>query len=89
MATAADSSEKVRSLVKVAELISSRYSLEKRPESWDERRAGADVVRTEDGRVLNLQSDGGQSPPKKGWSLVLTGGDSVQGYTWTLYGMSR
>lgn len=81
--------EKLPAEVEVAELVSGRYPGAERPSSWDQRKAGIDVVRTTDGKLLNLLSDGGQSPPRKGWSLVLMDGDSAQGYTWTLYRMPR
>jgi hypothetical protein len=82
-------------LVHVDELVSSRYDdlcLEHRlthgcrPVGWDERRGGIDVVRTREAKLLKLESDGGQSPPKPGWVLILRGGDSERGYGWTLYG---
>jgi len=71
----------------VGEIVSSRYPDNKRPESWEARRAGLDVVRTEDGRTLRLASDGGQSPPQPGWVIMVTEGDLDAGYRWTLYGL--
>ena len=82
-----DSVPRLPVAVKVAELISSRYAQHTRPLSWDERREGIDIVRTESGLQLPLLSDGGQSPPEKGWELVLTEGDSRAGYRWTLFGL--
>ena len=84
-----DSVDKLPQKVKVGEIVSSRYSDNVRPFSWDQRKDGVDVVRTEDGQVLKLWCDGGQSPPKRGWTLMLRGGDIDQGYQWTLYGMPR
>lgn len=74
--------------IRVADTVSSRYIANERPTSWDQRKSGLDVVRTSDGATIKLLSDGGQSPPKKGWDLILTElhGDS---YTWTLYGLPR
>ncbi|MBN8549157.1 MAG: hypothetical protein J0M12_07590 [Deltaproteobacteria bacterium] len=74
--------------IRVAETISSRYAGNERPSSWDLRKPGVDVIRTADGHTLTLHSDGGQSPPKKGWELMLT--DSRDdGYAWTLYALPR
>ena len=75
----------------VIELVSSRYdgvTASRRPASWDERREGIDQVRLFDGSVLKLASSPMQSPPKPGWVIVLTGGTAVEGFTWTLYGIS-
>ncbi len=74
--------------VRVAETVSSRYPGNEKPLSWDERAAGIDTIRTSEGATVKLASDGGQSPPKKGWELILNElrGDS---YTWTLYGLPR
>jgi len=76
----------------VAELVSSRYGVSDaptsaRPMSWDDRVAGFDVIRTTDGHTLKLASDGQQSPPDKGWIILLSAGDLEQGYRWTLYGL--
>ncbi len=76
-------------LLKVDSLIESRYSNNERPLSWDNRKSGVDVILTPDGKKLKLQSDGGQSPPKRGWSLLLTNGDPKNGYAWTLYSMPK
>lgn len=75
--------------VEVLELVSSRYQSGKRPLSWDERAEGADVIKTKEGEVLKLVSEGGQSPPQQGWVLMLRDGDAARGYSWTLYGLSR
>jgi hypothetical protein len=75
--------------VRVAKVLSSRYGLAERPESWDRRRAGTDIVVIDGGETLKLYSTPMQSPPKLGWVLMLTGGTSEQGFSWTLYGMSR
>lgn len=75
--------------IEVAELISSRYQENERPDSWSERFEGFDVIRTTEGKVVKLLSSGGQSPPAKGWRLVLTSGEPERGYEWTLYGLPR
>jgi hypothetical protein len=82
-----DVSFKIPCRIKVQELLSSRYEDGKRPLNWDKRKAGIDTVRTADGLVLKLESDGGQSPPQKDWTLLLSRGDAENGYIWTLYGM--
>ncbi len=79
--------EKLPSRAKVRQLVTSRYPDNIRPASWDDRREGVDVVKTEDNRYIKLSSDGGQSPPNPGWIIMLTGGDFQTGYTWTLYGL--
>ena len=73
--------------VMVSDVVTSRYPVNKRPALWDRRKAGVDVVRTSDGQVLKLWSDGQQSPPSPGWTLVLREGDENRGYSWTLYGI--
>lgn len=87
--------------VQVAELVSSRYEAAAaaccgpakergcaaRPLSWDERVDGVDVVKTVGGDSIKLFSSSMQSPPKPGWVILLTGGNSTDGYTWTLYGI--
>lgn len=75
--------------VVVASIVKSRYPQNRRPDSWDKRVAGADVVRTSDGSELILQSDGGQAPPQIGWVIMLTSGNHERGYEWTLYGLPR
>ena len=79
----------------VSEVLASRYDglVEDstahgyRPAAWDERLEGVDTVRTSSGEVLRLYSTGGQSVPKPGWVVVITGGSFQTGYTWTLYGI--
>ena len=73
--------------VQVKAIIMSRYPQHLRPACWNDRKAGVDVVETIDGREVKLVSEGGQSPPKPGWEIVLTSGDNAQGYHWTLYGL--
>jgi hypothetical protein len=77
--------------VEVSELVLSRYGdkLENfsRPLIWENRISGIDVVKLNDGSEIRLLSDGQQTPPKKGWVLMLLGGDAHNGYEWTLYGM--
>ena len=75
--------------VTVAELVRSRYGDCDRPEDWDQRTSGIDTVRTSDGRVIRLRSDGGQNPPQAGWVLLVSDGDHNAGYRWTLYGIPR
>ena len=73
--------------IRVQEIISSRYPGHKRPESWDSRKAGVDVIRSEEGKTLRLLSDGQQSPPQPSWELIISDGDAESGYKWTLYGV--
>lgn len=84
----------------VAEVVTSRYGAlrfsggggEKvgdRPLCWDDRREGIDVVRSLGGETVKLKSSPMQSTPKPGWVIVLTGGTADEGYSWTLYGISR
>ena len=75
--------------IEVEQLVESRYKSGKRPLSWDSRKEGSDVVRAIDGKTYKLLSDGGQSPPKKGWIIMVTGGSAEAGYQWTLYGMPQ
>lgn len=75
--------------VQVESIVSSRYVGHERPLSWDERREGVDVVRTADQRTLRLLSDGGQSPPQPGWTIIISDGNENSGYKWTLYSMPQ
>jgi hypothetical protein len=75
--------------VQVESIISSRYAGHQRPLSWDDRREGIDVVRTGDQRTLRLLSDGGQSPPQPGWTIIISEGNESSGYRWTLYSMPQ
>lgn len=84
-----DSSAGLPKRICVEKIVSSRYSNKERPLSWDERTPGVDIVETSDGEVIKLKSDGGQSPPKQGWIVLLTAGTSESGYNWTLYGLAR
>ncbi|MDZ4785282.1 MAG: hypothetical protein SGJ02_04310 [bacterium] len=84
-----DSLKEVPVRVVVENIISSRYSDNERPLSWDHRRAGIDVIKTNDNMTLKLLSDGGQTPPKPGWTILVSKGDSELGYKWTLYSMPR
>jgi hypothetical protein len=75
--------------VVVKEILDSRYPPDhNRPDSWDDRLEGLDLVQTDFGQI-KLLSDGGQSPPKSGWVILLTGGDNEKGFFWTLYGIQR
>ena len=73
--------------IQVKQLLQSRYSSGEKPLSWDDRVEGHDVVLTEDGKRVRLFSNGGQSPPRSGWCIIVTGGNAEQGYRWTLYGI--
>lgn len=83
----------------VAEVVSSRYATVggacggkagwERPQSWDARKAGVDVVRALNGETFKLSSSPMQSTPRPGWVIVLTGGSEQEGFSWTLYGISR
>ena len=87
----ADSILTVPSKVTVSSIVSSRYSARGhlRPEAWDLRSDGVDIVRTEDGKTLRVWSDGGQSVPQPGWVIHISGGDPINGYHWTLFGMPK
>ena len=92
MSTQASSaqSDSLGSKIEVREIVKSRYPdfiKGGRPKSWDERREGVDIIKTTDGREVKLLSDGGQSTPAPGWTLILTGGEEKEGYRWTLYGI--
>jgi hypothetical protein len=73
--------------VTVAEVLRSRYTPGKRPVRWDERFAGAEVVRSTDDREVLLFSNGGQSSPAAGWELLLTQPRGEASWEWTLYGI--
>lgn len=78
--------------VEVLAVVSSRYGSEQeanRPQSWDQRRSGVDVVQIVGGGSVRLASSPMQSVPKPGWVLMLTSGDATGGFQWTLYGMAR
>ena len=74
--------------VAIKELVSSRYQDGRRPESWDLREPGVDVVKTDEGEELKLQSDGQQSPPQPGWTILLTAKAEDGTFSWTLYGIA-
>jgi hypothetical protein len=76
-------------VVVVKRLLEHRYSSGIRPVDWDSRRQGLDKVESVDGEEIGLLSDGSQSSPKEGWSIVLTAGDEQAGYRWTLYSLGR
>jgi hypothetical protein len=83
--------------VQVVETVASRYprehgsgtGTEARPANWDSRKEGIDTVRISSGETVRLRSSAMQSPPRPGWILMLTGGTDAEGYSWTLYGISR
>ena len=79
--------------VQVHSLVSSRYDSAagrraERPDSWDQRIAGIDVIELLVGGTIRLRSSAMQSPPKPGWVLLLSGGNAGEGYSWTLYGLA-
>ncbi len=81
--------EKLPVCIEVESVLSSRYPGNERPLSWDDRCDGIDTIRTKDQKTLRLLSDGGQSPPRAGWSIVISEGDASKGYKWTLYSMPK
>lgn len=83
----ADTLAELPARLRVVKLLESRYQSGSRPLSWDERRAGVDVILTEDGKTIRLASDGQQSPPQPGWTILVSDGNT-EGYTWTLYGIA-
>jgi hypothetical protein len=80
--------------VVVQRVVSSRYDSKgaeasnARPDSWDDRIEGIDVVETGGAGVVRLLSSPMQSTPKPGWVLLLGGGNAGSGYSWTLYGIT-
>ena len=74
-------------IVTIKEVISSRYKVSSRPQNWDERISGTDVLKTVDDEVLKLVSDGGQSTPKPGWKILLKN-QLDDSYEWTLFAMA-
>lgn len=74
--------------IKVGRVVESRYEGGFRPLSWDDRKAGRDLIETIDGERVALASTGQQSCPQNGWEILLTGGDETRGFTWTLYGLA-
>jgi len=77
--------------IKVKSVAASRYRKQEgyRPASWEQRKSGIDSVKTTSGEVINLFSDGQQSTPESGWEILLTGGNDKDGYSWTLYGITK
>lgn len=73
----------------VTGVLSSRYAASSRPAEWDRRISGIDKIETKEHGTISLNSDGSQSVPEPGWTIVLTDGDEQQGYRWTLYGIAR
>lgn len=72
----------------VEQLVEGRYPAGQKPISWDERREGVEVVKTNTGEQIRLASSGGQSSPAKGWELLLTAVDpSSNAAKWTLYSL--
>lgn len=81
--------------IRIQEILSGRYAPGKRPLSWDARKPGVEKVRTADGEVLSLYSNGGQSTPAPGWQLLLTKphasatAEEAGALQWTLYGVAE
>jgi hypothetical protein len=82
--------------ITVAELLESRYPDNNRPDSWDYRVAGHDRIKASDGKIYCLFSDGQQSPPQAGSTLILRAlaadQRSAEGaaiYSWTLHGIAK
>lgn len=75
--------------VTVSEIVSTRYkeSKGKRLDSWDDRISGIDIIKSTHGDTIRLVSDGMQSTPQAGWSIMLTEGNNELGYKWTLHGI--
>lgn len=81
---------KLPSQIEVKSVTSNRYDHAGfRPFKWEDRVDGVDEVVTTDGQSIRLLSSGQQSTPSPGWSIILTGGEPRQGYTWTLYGLPQ
>ncbi len=59
-----------------------------RPFVWDERFDGVDKIETTEGEVIELWSEGMQSPPKPGWVILLREKAEL-GLTWTLYSLPK
>lgn len=59
-----------------------------RPFVWDERCDGVDKIETTEGEVIELWSEGMQSPPKPGWVILLRE-QGAEGYAWTLYALPK
>lgn len=84
--------------VLVTEVITSRYVPGTKPQSWDKRVDGFDVVKTSDSEVFALASLGAQSTPATGWTLLITEqvGETdlpklgiMPTHKWTLYGIAK
>jgi hypothetical protein len=79
---------KLPAQVEVKSVVNGRYgSSLSRPLTWEDRLDGTDEVITTSGELIRLASSGQQSTPAPGWTIMLTGGQAHQGYTWTLYGL--
>ena len=80
--------------VTVSALRSSRYTSGSRPLGWEGRIEGIDTITTSEDEELTLFSDGQQSPPQPGWTILLMEKvseeslSSKDAYRWTLCGMS-
>ena len=80
----------------VSEVLSSRYKPGRKPNSWDKRLDGFDVIKTTEDEVIALDSKGAQSSPDKGWNLLLSKDNGqkeiesfglLSSFDWTLYGL--
>ena len=82
--------------ITVLEVLSSRYKPGNKPNSWDKRTDGFDVVKTTEDEVIALDSQGAQSSPDKGWNILLSKDNGqkeiknfglLSSFSWTLYGL--
>jgi hypothetical protein len=95
---------KLPTRIVVKEVLTCRYSPGQRPDSWDARRTGLEVIKTDKDEMLTLLSKGGQSSPDVGWELLLNeqveelekikiekldDDASLPAYGWTLYGVKN
>jgi len=72
----------------VTSIVSGKYNPGTKPLSWDDRRAGLDVVLSSKGEEIILDSRGDQSTPDTGWEILING-KTGKGFTWTLYGVQK
>jgi hypothetical protein len=71
--------------IKVRKLLESRYPSAIRPMNWDDRIEGVDVVESDTGETVRLWSEGSQSPPQSGWTIVLRETSTPDKLRWTLF----
>lgn len=53
--------------------------------NWDDRIEGVDVVESDTGETVRLWSEGSQSPPQSGWTIVLRETSTPDKLRWTLF----